>query len=111
MLRLRESQMAQLDALEKIQYVREVQKNIVEEFPEYGSEQSLTLRLEQAYQHAVTIGLVDGPAITQFLYFEAFAPGFYRHPPIQAWLSKPGRSVEQRFCDLNAYLKSKLKEL
>ena len=110
MLSLSESQMSQLDAMEKIQYVQEVRKNIVAEFPEYGSDQSLALRLEEAYKHTLAIGLVDCPAVTQFLYLEAFAPSFYRQPAIQAWLSKPGRSVEQRFADLNAHLKSKLRE-
>lgn len=110
MLKLSESQMVQLDDLEKRQYIHEVRKKIVSEFPECGSDQGLGVRLEQAYKHAVAIGFLDGEAITQFLYLEAFASGFYRQPAIQAWLAKPGQSREQRFADLNAQLKSRLKE-
>jgi len=71
----------------------------------------LKARLEQAYTQAGTLGFTDGSAITEFLYYEAFAPGFYRQPAISAWLSKPGASVEQRFADLLMQMKSHLKEL
>jgi hypothetical protein len=109
-LKLSEEQLAQLDLLEKRQYVKEVFKNIVQEHPELASDRSLPDRLERAYAHAVALGFTDGGAITQFLYYEAFAPNFYRQAAIDAWLRKPGQPVEQRFADMIAWVKSKLRE-
>ena len=110
MLKLTEAQLAQLDQLQKLHYVDEVRKNIITEYPELVDDGALKTRLEQAYRHATTVGFRDGSAVTQFLYYEAFAPGFYRQPAINAWLTKPGQSVEQRFADLVAQMNSKLKE-
>lgn len=111
MLKLSEIQLDQLDYLEKRQYVAEVRKNIISDFPELAADHSLAGRLERAYKHAISLGFKDGPSITQFIYYDAFAPDFYRQPAIHAWLTKPGQNVEQRFSDLNAQLKSKLKEI
>lgn len=111
MLKLSETQLSQLDRLEELQYVAGVRQNILREYSSLVSEAGLGARLEQAYKHAVDLGFVDGTAITQFLYYDAFAPGFYREPAINAWLTRPGKSVEQRFTDLNAQLKSKLREV
>lgn len=110
MLKLSEAQLAQLDQLEKLQYVGQVRKNIITEHPELADDRTLKTRLEQAYRHAAALGFREGAAITQFLYYEAFAPGFYRQPAINAWLTKPGRSVEQRFADLVVKMRSQLKE-
>ncbi|MYM31282.1 hypothetical protein GTP58_23360 [Duganella sp. CY15W] len=109
MLKFSEVQLAQLDRLEKHQYVVEVRQNILTQYPSLVDRAGLDERLEKAYGQAVELGFVNGSSITQFLYYEAFAPCFYREPAIHAWLSKPGQSVEQRFSDLNAKLKSKLK--
>lgn len=110
MLKLSEVQLAHLDHLEKLQYVDEVRKNVITEHPELADDRTLKTRLEQAYRHAAALGFGDGPTITQFLYYEAFAPSFYRQPPINTWLTKPGQSVEQRFADLVAQMRSQLKE-
>lgn len=109
-LKLSEEQLAHLDLLEKRQYIKQVCKNIVREHPELASDRGLPDRLERAYAHAVALGFTDGGAITQFLYYEAFAPNFYREPAIDAWLRKPGRPVEQRFADMIAWVKSRLRE-
>jgi hypothetical protein len=109
-LKLSEEQLTHLDVLEKRQYVKEVYKNIIKEHPELASDSSLPDRLERAYAHAVGLGFTDGGALTQFLYYEAFAPNFYRQPAIDAWLRKPGQSVEQRFADMIAWVKSRLRE-
>lgn len=110
MLELSEEQLAQLDALEKRQYIREVYKNIIQEHPGLADDRNLPDRLERAYAHAVALGFTDGGTITQFLYYEAFAPNFYREPAIDAWLRKPGQPVEQRFADMIAWVKSRLRE-
>jgi hypothetical protein len=110
MLKLSEVQLAQLDHLEKRQYVDEVRKNIIAEYPELAEDGTLKTRLEQAYKHAAALGFTNGSATTEFLYYEAFAPGFYRQPAINAWLTKPGQSVEQRFADLVVQMRFQLKE-
>ncbi len=110
MLKLSEGQLAKLDELEKMQYVGEVHNSIIKDHPEYAGDTTLRDRLEQAYRHAVLLGFVNGEAITQFLYYEAFAPRFYREPAINAWLTKPGQPVEQRFADLLANMKAKLRD-
>ena len=110
MLKLSEEQLSQLDLLEKRQYIKDVYKNIIQEHPELAGDRSLPDRLERAYAYAVDLGFTDGGAITQFLYYEAFAPNFYRQPSIDAWLRKPGQPVEQRFADMIAWVKSRLRE-
>lgn len=110
MLKLTEAQLHKLDHLEQLQYIEEVRKSIVAEYPEVAADRTLSMRLEQAHRHAVGLGFTDGTQITQFLYYEAFAPGFYRQTAINTWLTKPGQRVEQRFADLIAQMKSKLKE-
>lgn len=110
MLKLSEAQLAQLDYLEKLQYVDEVRKSVIAEHLELADDLTLKTRLEQAYRHAAACGFREGAAITQFLYYEAFAPGFYRQPAVNAWLTKPGQCVEQRFADLVVKMRSQLKE-
>lgn len=110
MLELSAEQLASLDELEKLQYVDEVRKRIVAEFPDLGADEGLRARLQAAYRHAVSLGFVNGGPITQFLYYEAFAPGFYKEPGIDAWMRKPGQSVEQRFADLLQVVKAKMRE-
>ena len=110
MLKLSEAQLTQLDQLEQLQYVDEVRKNIIKEYPELAKDIRLKSRLEQAYKRADALGFKDGSAVTQFLYYEAFAPDFYHQPAINTWLTKPGQSVEQRFADLVAQMRSQLKE-
>lgn len=110
MLKLSEAQLAQLDQLEKLQYVGEVRKNLITEYPELADDGTLRTRLEQAHKHTAALGFSEGAAITEFLYYEAFAPGFYRQPAINSWLTKPGQSIEQRFADLIAQMRSQLEE-
>jgi len=84
MLKLSEVQLAQLDHLEKLQYVDEVRKNIITEYPGLADDGTLKTRLEQAYRHAAALGFREGSSVTQFLYYEAFAPGFVSHALIAA---------------------------
>jgi hypothetical protein len=63
----------------------------------------------RAYEHAVVLGFTDGDAIARFLRYEASAPNFYRQPAIDAWLKTPGQPVEQRFAEVLARVKSRLR--
>lgn len=109
MMKLSSDQVMRLDALEKQQFVEEVRKAAVSEEPALRSDRGLSKRLQLAYRQAVALGLVSGPAITQFLRHEVIAPGFYQHRAIRAWLKKPGQNVERRFADLLQNVKSKLR--
>lgn len=99
MLKLNEQQLARLHELEQLQYVEEVRKLVVEQHPELAEDERLSERMERAYRDGGDMG-IDGDTMTQFLYIEALAPGFYREPAVHAWLTKPGRSAEERFADV-----------
>lgn len=111
MLKLSEQQLHQLDALEKQQYVDEVHKTLVAEHPPLATDAELQPRLQMAYREAVALGFTEGAAITQFLHYEAFAPGFHREPSVRAWLTKPGASTEQRFSDLVQVMRARTREV
>jgi hypothetical protein len=100
----------QLDTLKSFEhqtYLTRVRDEIVEEFPELASDETLKPRLGEAFDYADGIGLEDIKVMTQFLYLEAFAPSFYKNQTIQAWLTKPGASVAQRVQDLIAVMRRK----
>jgi hypothetical protein len=86
-----------------------LRQHIIEAHPELASDASLPDRLERAYAHAVVLGFTDFEAIARFLRYEATAPNFYRQPAIDAWLRAPGQPVEQRFADVLARVKSRLR--
>ena len=111
MLKLSEQQLSQLDALEKQQYVDEVHQAIVNERPSLAADAGLQPRLLAAYRAAVGLGFTEGAAITQFLHYEAFAPGFRQEPAVHAWLTKPGASSEQRFSDLLQVMRAATREI
>lgn len=100
MLKLTEQQLAELSSLEGQSYVDEVRRTIVAEHPELAADEGLKPRLNDAYRHTQMIGFIDGAAVTEFLAYAAFAPSFYRQQAINAWLTKPGVPVEQRWSDL-----------
>lgn len=110
MLELTEDQLVQLQRSEHAGFVSRVQANIVREFPEVQDDR-LQQRLLVAHDRALRIGLESPASRTQFLYEEAFAPGFYEHPAISAWLSKPGQPPEQRWADFMALAKARIEEL
>ena len=110
MLELTQQQHEYLDELEKRQFVAEVHKDTIREHPELAADPGLKDRMESAYRCSVRIGFTDGPAITQFLRYEAIAPCFYRAPAIEAWLTKPGQAVEQRFSDLLEGTRNRMKD-
>jgi hypothetical protein len=109
MLDLTQDQLDRLAELEQHQYVAEVRRQVIISNPEMASDDGLLDRLEAAYAYCKGIGFTHGPAITQFLFYEAFAPGFYRAPAVDAWLRRP--DPEQRFSDLLAVARSKMEEL
>ena len=102
MLELTQAQLDQLQRLEHDDFVSRVRVEIVERFPELSSDEGLLLRMRAAHGHALCIGIEDAGQRTQFLYTEAFAPGFYEKPAVAAWLARPGASPAQRWKDFMA---------
>jgi hypothetical protein len=86
-----------------------VRQHIIDAHPALAGDGSLPDRLARAYEHAVVLGFTDGDAIARFLRYEASAPNFYRQPAIDAWLRMPGQPVEQRFAEVLARVKSRLR--
>jgi hypothetical protein len=109
MLEFSEAQLQQLAQLEARGYVDRVYDDIVAEHPEQDVKQ-LRQRLYGAYDYAVALGLHSPELLTQFLYYEAAAPGLYAAPVVDAWLRKPGATAEQRWADLVAVINSKMRK-
>ncbi len=108
MLELTETQLAALRQREHADFVERVRVEIVEKFPELAAVEDLSARLNAAHDQALQWGLESGQARTQFLYQEAFAPGFYKAPAIEAWINRPGAPAEQRWRDFMALVQSRL---
>lgn len=102
MLELTEAQMRQLRQREHADFVGRVRAEIIERFPELRADEGLHQRLLVAHDAALGHGLESARARTQFLYQEAFAPGFYEQPAMASWLRRPGASAEQRWADFRA---------
>jgi hypothetical protein len=105
MTELSEAQLEHLRQLEHDAYVRRVRDEILAKYPDLASDAGLLRRLIEAHRHALALGLTDGGQRTQFLYTEAFAPGFYQIPTVHAWLTRPGRPIAQQWRDLMAVRK------
>jgi hypothetical protein len=108
MLELTESQLQQLRQHEHAGFVGRVHDELVAKFPELAVEADLQQRLGTAHERALALGLESGKARTQFLYQEAFTPGFSEQPAVTAWLQRPGASPEQRWRDFTALVDARL---
>lgn len=108
MLELTEAQLQQMRQHEHAGFVGRVHAELLTNFPELASDPSLQQRLSVAHDRALALGLDSGQARTQFLYQEAFTPGFSEQPAVTAWLRRPGASPEQRWHDFMALAKARL---
>ncbi len=108
MLELTEAQLQQMRRREHAGFVGRVWAEIVREFPELVSDTGLEQRLGIAHDQALALGLDTGAARTQFLYHEAFTPGFSAQPLVINWLQRPGAPVEQRWRDFMALANARL---
>jgi hypothetical protein len=108
MLELTQDQVQQLRQLEHAGFVRRVQIELVTGFAELAGDQNLEQRLLIAHDQALNFGLESAQARTQFLYQEAFAPGFYERPAVSAWLRRAGAEPEQRWRDFMALATARL---
>jgi hypothetical protein len=109
MLELTEEQLRQLQRHEHAAFVSRVRDEIVREFPETQRD-GLSEQLQVAHDRALQFGLESPASRTQFLYQDAFAPGFYERPAIAAWLTRPGQHPEQRWRDFMALARSRVED-
>lgn len=108
MLELTEAQLQQMRQHEHAGFVGRVRAELLAKFPELASDESLQQRLSTAHDRALSLGLESGQARTQFLYQEAFTPGFSEQPAVTAWINRPGASPEQRWRDFMALASARL---
>ena len=108
MLELSEAQLQQMRRHEHAGFVGRVQAELLEKFPELAADEGLRQRLGIAHDRALAAGLESGLARTQFLYQEAFTPGFAEQSAVTAWLKRPGAAPEQRWRDFMASINARL---
>jgi hypothetical protein len=108
MLELTEAQLQQMRQHERAGFVGRVRAELLAKFPELAGDASLQQRLSTAHDRALALGLDSGQARTQFLYQEAFTPGFCEQPAVIAWLKRPGAAPEQRWRDFMALADARL---
>lgn len=109
MLELSEDQLRLLRDNEDAGFVSRIRSQLVAEFPDVN-DSGLQQRLQMAHDRALYLGLESAESRTQFLYQEAFAPGFYEQPAIAAWLTRPGAPPEQRWRDFMALASKRIEE-
>ncbi|WP_081068198.1 hypothetical protein [Burkholderia anthina] len=78
-------------------FVDGVRRDLLKADPALGQDIDLHNRLWEAYRAARALGIQDSEHLVQFLKIEAYSPGFYAKPATRAWLTKPGRSADERF--------------
>lgn len=103
MLTLTEAQCAALKASNTQSFIEQVADAFLANRPDRASDPGragVIERMQAAYEYAVGIGIASSPHLVHFLYTAADGPRFYEQPAIDAWLKKPGQTVEQRFDDM-----------
>ena len=108
MLELSAAQLQQMCQHEHAGFVIRVHAELLTKFPELASDAGLQRRLSVAHDRALALGLDSGQARTQFLYHEAFTPGFSEQPAVTTWLRRSGASPEQRWRDFMALADARL---
>ncbi|RQZ70133.1 hypothetical protein [Burkholderia sp. Bp9004] len=78
-------------------FVDGVRRDLIKADPALGQDIDLHNRLWDAYRAARSFGIQDSDHLVQFLKVEAYSPNFYDKPATRAWLTKPGRSADERF--------------
>ncbi|WP_244105508.1 hypothetical protein [Burkholderia ambifaria] len=99
MLELTDEQVAGLAEIDARGYVERTRQDLVKADPKLADDSTLPTRLWNAYVAARRIGIQSDENVAAFLRIEAYAPKFYEKPATRAWLSRPGRSVDERFHD------------
>ncbi len=96
-LNLTQAHLSALAEGEARNFVDGVRRDLVRADPALGQDLDLHNRLWDAYRAARSLGIEESDHLVQFLKVEAYSPHFYDKPAAKAWLTKPGRSADERF--------------
>ncbi|EKJ5234107.1 TPA: hypothetical protein ACHSXE_005221 [Klebsiella pneumoniae] len=101
MLKLSEEQYADVDKMEDDDFVRDTAQTLKKKFPGINEpDETFRVRLGKALDYANTLPLKEKNVKRDFLFLEAFWPGFYLKPEVDKWLRMPnGYSADQRVKD------------
>ncbi|PEH37326.1 hypothetical protein CRM94_22540 [Burkholderia gladioli] len=99
MLELTDEQVAGLAEIDARGYVERIRQDLVKGDPKLADDDKLPTRLWKAYLAAIRLDIQSDENVAAFLRIEAYAPNFYEKPAIRAWLTRPGRSADERFRD------------
>ncbi|WP_244138764.1 MULTISPECIES: hypothetical protein [Burkholderia] len=99
MLELTGEQIAGLAEIDARGYVERTRLDLIKADPKLADDGTLPTRLWNAYVAARRLGIQSDENVAAFLRIEAYAPKFYEKPATRAWLTRPGRSADERFHD------------
>jgi hypothetical protein len=99
MLELTTEQVAALAEIDAKRFVEVVCVDLCKDDPKLADDATLSSRLWRAFKAAREIGIERDESLVAFLRVEAYSPGFYEQPAIRAWLTRPGRTADERFHD------------
>lgn len=99
MLELTSEQIAGLAEIDARGYVERTRLDLIKADPKLADDATLPTRLWNAYVAARRLGIQSDENVAAFLRIEAYAPNFYEKPATRAWLTRPGRSTDERFHD------------
>jgi len=99
MLELTTEQVAALADIDSKGFVERVRQDLTTADPKLADDPTLSSRLWRAFKAARGLGIDEEENLVAFLRIEAYAPSFYDKPATRAWLTRPGRSADERFHD------------
>ncbi|WP_071749422.1 hypothetical protein [Burkholderia ubonensis] len=99
MLELTSEQISGLAEIDARGYVERTRQDLVKADPKLADDSTLPARLWNAYVAGRRLGIQSDENVAAFLRIEAYAPKFYEKPATRAWITRPGRSADERFHD------------
>lgn len=99
MLELTSEQVVGLAEIDARGYVDGVWQDLLKENSKLADDSTLLTRLWNAYLAARRLGIQSDENVVAFLRLEAYSPNFYDKPATRTWLTRPGRSADERFHD------------
>jgi hypothetical protein len=108
MLELTTEQVAALAEIGAKRFVEGARVDLCKDDPKLADDATLSSRLWRAFKVEREIGIERDENLVAFLRVEAYAPGFCEQPAVHAWLTRPGRTPDQRFHDYMRVMRWKI---
>nr|WP_077162017.1 hypothetical protein [Burkholderia sp. M701] len=108
MLELTNEQVAALADIDAKGFVSRIAEDLVRADPDFARDPTLIHRLWRAFRATQQLGIREDDNLVEFLRIESHAPGFYDRPALQTWLTRPGRTVDERFRDYLSVVRWKI---